>query len=33
MGDRGVWLSPRLCGLGRFVWANAKSVPKGHLNS
>ncbi|MEU3820569.1 UvrD-helicase domain-containing protein [Streptomyces sp. NPDC030392] len=33
MGDRGVWLVPRLCGLGRFDWTHAKSVPEGHLHS
>jgi DNA helicase II / ATP-dependent DNA helicase PcrA len=32
LGDRGVWLSPRLCGLGRFDWSHAQSVPEGHIN-
>ncbi|WP_137725579.1 UvrD-helicase domain-containing protein [Prescottella subtropica] len=22
LGDRGVWIAPRLCGLGRFVWSD-----------
>ncbi|MGI5144348.1 UvrD-helicase domain-containing protein [Streptomyces sp. CA-106110] len=30
LGDRGVWLAPRLCGLGRFDWTHAESVPEGH---
>lgn len=29
IGDRGVWLAPRLCGLGRFDWTHAESVPEG----
>ncbi|GAB2574104.1 hypothetical protein GCM10027168_03910 [Streptomyces capparidis] len=33
MGDRGVWFAPRLCGLGRFDWSHAKSVPEGHPHS
>ncbi|CAL9530436.1 UvrD-helicase domain-containing protein [Streptomyces sp. enrichment culture] len=33
MGDHGVWLAPRLCGLGRFDWTHAKSVLEGHLHS
>lgn len=32
MGDRGIWLAPRLYGLGRFDWTHAKSVPEGHHN-
>lgn len=31
LGDRGIWLAPRLCGLGRFDWNNAETVPEGLL--
>ncbi|WP_436791629.1 UvrD-helicase domain-containing protein [Yinghuangia sp. YIM S10712] len=30
LGDRGVWLAPRLSGLGRFDWTHATSLPEGH---
>ncbi|MFG2950457.1 UvrD-helicase domain-containing protein [Streptomyces adustus] len=30
LGDRGLWLAPRLCGLGHFDWTHAQSVPEGH---
>ncbi|WP_406359365.1 UvrD-helicase domain-containing protein [Streptomyces sp. NBC_00715] len=30
LGDRGIWLAPRLCGLGVFDWTHAQSVPEGH---
>lgn len=33
LGSRGVWLAPRLCGLGRFDWTHAERVPEGHDHS
>ncbi|WP_410601810.1 UvrD-helicase domain-containing protein [Amycolatopsis sp. lyj-90] len=33
LGDRGVWLAPRLCGLGRFDWTHAERLPEGHAHS
>ncbi|NDZ72148.1 ATP-dependent helicase [Streptomyces sp. SID10362] len=33
LGDRGLWLAPRLCGLGHFDWTHAESVPEGHHHS
>ncbi|POX44206.1 UvrD-helicase domain-containing protein [Streptomyces sp. Ru72] len=31
LGDRGIWLAPRLAGMGRFDWQHAEYVPEGHL--
>jgi hypothetical protein len=33
LGDRGVWLAPRIFGLGRFDWTHAEQVPEGHDHS
>ncbi|WP_439661406.1 UvrD-helicase domain-containing protein [Lentzea sp. HUAS TT2] len=33
LGDRGVWIAPRLFGLGRFDWTHAEQVPEGHDHS
>ncbi|MFJ4104973.1 UvrD-helicase domain-containing protein [Amycolatopsis japonica] len=33
LGSHGVWLAPRLCGLGRFDWTHAERVPEGHDHS
>ncbi|MFJ8963888.1 UvrD-helicase domain-containing protein [Lentzea sp. NPDC102401] len=33
LGDRGVWVAPRLFGLGRFDWTHAEQVPEGHDHS
>jgi hypothetical protein len=33
LGNRGVWLAPRLCGLGRFDWTHAERLPEGHDHS
>ncbi|MFI8997905.1 UvrD-helicase domain-containing protein [Streptomyces sp. NPDC053542] len=30
LGDRGIWTAPRLCGLGRFDWTHADTLPEGH---
>ncbi|WP_181773444.1 UvrD-helicase domain-containing protein [Amycolatopsis pittospori] len=32
LGDRGGWLAPRLCGLGRFDWTHAERVSEGQDN-
>jgi hypothetical protein len=32
LNDRGVWLVPRLCGMGRFEWRNGSSEPEGDLD-
>ncbi|WP_030251802.1 UvrD-helicase domain-containing protein [Streptomyces violens] len=32
LGDRGVWIAPRLCGLGRFDWTHAETLPEGHCH-
>lgn len=33
LGDRGVWVAPRIFGLGRFDWTHAEQVPEGHDHS
>ncbi|SDJ90023.1 UvrD/REP helicase N-terminal domain-containing protein [Lentzea albidocapillata subsp. violacea] len=30
LGDHGVWVAPRIFGLGRFDWTHAEQVPEGH---
>ncbi|MGA6167997.1 UvrD-helicase domain-containing protein [Amycolatopsis magusensis] len=32
LGDSGVWLVPRLCGLGRIRWSDDEELPEGSVN-
>ncbi|MDI5979382.1 UvrD-helicase domain-containing protein [Amycolatopsis magusensis] len=32
LGGSGVWLAPRLCGLGRIIWSDDEELPEGSVN-